>query len=159
VPQSEERKIWCKKWRASPVGREATKRYYENYKSSPQYKEITRKQGKRYWEKNKKKCIASTVARCREKRKIAILHYGGNPPRCACCGESRYEFLSLNHIGPRGIGARDRERHSGQAGVIRHIIKTGFPNGYNVLCHNCNMSMGYYGYCPHQKWVPNKCVV
>ena len=31
-------------------------------------------------------------------RKIALEHYGGNPPVCACCGEKTYEFLSLDHI-------------------------------------------------------------
>ena len=22
---------------------------------------------------------------------------------------------------------------------------------FQVLCHNCNMSKGFYGYCPHEK--------
>ena len=25
----------------------------------------------------------------------------------------------------------------------------GFPLGYRVLCHNCNLARGFYGYCPH----------
>jgi hypothetical protein len=30
------------------------------------------------------------------------------------------------------------------------LIKNNFPDGFQVLCHNCNMSIGLYGYCPHQ---------
>lgn len=25
-----------------------------------------------------------------------------------------------------------------------------FPKGYRILCHNCNLSKSFYGYCPHQ---------
>jgi hypothetical protein len=24
-----------------------------------------------------------------------------------------------------------------------------FPDGFQVLCHNCNLAKGYYGECPH----------
>jgi hypothetical protein len=29
------------------------------------------------------------------------------------------------------------------------LARNGFPDGYRVLCHNCNMALGQYGYCPH----------
>lgn len=32
-----------------------------------------------------------------------------------------------------------------------HLKKIGFPKDrYRLLCYNCNMSRGRYGYCPHQ---------
>ena len=31
------------------------------------------------------------------RRKI-LEHYGGNPPKCACCGEAQYFFLTLDHM-------------------------------------------------------------
>lgn len=30
-----------------------------------------------------------------KERWIVLLHYGGDPPECACCGESFYEFWQL----------------------------------------------------------------
>jgi hypothetical protein len=27
--------------------------------------------------------------------------------------------------------------------------------GYRVLCHNCNLARGFYGYCPHEKFDGN----
>src|SRR5262245_31945117 len=33
-----------------------------------------------------------------ELRVLALEHYGGSPPRCACCGEQDAGFLTLDHI-------------------------------------------------------------
>lgn len=29
------------------------------------------------------------------------------------------------------------------------LKKNDYPKGFQILCHNCNMSKGFYGYCPH----------
>lgn len=29
--------------------------------------------------------------------------------------------------------------------------RNGYPKGFRVLCHNCNMAIGFYGYCPHSR--------
>lgn len=42
----------------------------------------------------------------RIQRWIILTHYSDNPPKCVCCGESRYEFLSLDHIHGGGITHR-----------------------------------------------------
>ena len=88
-----------------------------------------------------------------ERSRIKVLkHYGGDPPRCACCGDSTYQFLGIDHIGGRGIKQR---LPGGNKGSIRgstmywDIIRKGFPPGLRVLCHNCNMAIGFYGSCPH----------
>ena len=79
------------------------------------------------------------------RRKLDVIsHYGG---KCACCGEDRYEFLSIDHI--NGGGGRHREMIGPH--ILRWIQKQGYPEGYRILCHNCNQSLGFYGYCPHQK--------
>lgn len=82
----------------------------------------------------------------RDARKKVLDHYGG---RCACCKEDRYEFLAIDHI--NGGGNRHRKtlgRHASK--FAQWIIKNNYPPGYRVLCHNCNQSIGLYGYCPHQ---------
>jgi hypothetical protein len=35
--------------------------------------------------------------------------------------------------------------------IADKVIKENFPPEYRVLCHNCNQSHGWYGYCPHEK--------
>jgi hypothetical protein len=27
----------------------------------------------------------------------------------------------------------------------------GYPPGFRVLCHNCNMAIGLFGVCPHER--------
>ncbi len=74
-------------------------------------------------------------------RNIIIDHYGG---KCACCGESIREFLVIDHIG--GIEKSKRKRGNR---FYKEIIKSNFPTNLRILCHNCNMALGIYGYCPH----------
>lgn len=81
-------------------------------------------------------------------RLSALVYYGGDPPSCACCNESRLEFLALDHIG--GGGRQERLRVGSGERFFRYLQKTNYPPGYRVLCHNCNQAMGIYGYCPHQ---------
>lgn len=84
----------------------------------------------------------------RRLRQEVLSHYGGDPPRCECCGEGRFEFLSIDHIGGGGNAHRKAEG-SGQM-VYRDLKRRGYPPGFRVLCHNCNQAFGYNGYCPHQ---------
>ena len=75
-----------------------------------------------------------------------IKAYGG---RCACCGESKWEFLELDHT--NGDGASHRKSIKG-CSISKHLKKRGYPKeGYRLLCSNCNLSRARYGYCPHQK--------
>ncbi len=130
------------------IPKEAIKRYNKKYFQSDKGKRAH----ERWHKKDKDKIILFNRLYQRQVRKRVIEHYGGIPPSCACCGEGRYEFLSLNHLGPRGSGNIDRKKYRGsQAGVLRFIVKNNFPEGYNVLCYNCNLSRGFLGYCPHEK--------
>lgn len=86
--------------------------------------------------------------RYNRKVKLEVLtHYGGNPPRCACCGEEAIEFLSIDHI----IGGGNKARRELNRPNLYGYLKThNYPLGYRVLCMNCNFAIGHYGYCPHQ---------
>ena len=94
-----------------------------------------------------KQCENTKASNARRK-KACFAHYGN---KCACCGESRIEFLSIDHI--NGGGTKFRQQNKGMAGVRMYgwLIKNDYPDGYRLLCHNCNQSMGYHGYCPHQR--------
>ena len=83
-------------------------------------------------------------------RKIRVFeHYGGSPPKCACCGETHLEFLSLDHI--NGGGNKHRKEVGFGSQLYSWLIKNKFPSGFQVLCFNCNCAKGFFGYCPHQK--------
>jgi len=80
--------------------------------------------------------------------KVAVLvHYGGENPKCACCGECRVEFLAIDHT--HGDGGTDRKVRGDGAELYRSLVKDNFPPGYRVLSHNCNSSGGMYGRCAH----------
>lgn len=81
-------------------------------------------------------------------RRMVLEHYGGRPPKCACCGEAHYEFLTLDHM--NNDGAAERRLWGNGVGVFRHIVQEDFPIGYQVLCFNCNTAKQYHGVCPHQ---------
>lgn len=57
-------------------------------------------------------------------------------------------FLALDHI--NGGGKADREAKGGVADWWYALVKQGFPDGYQVLCHNCNWAKHSLGVCPHQ---------
>lgn len=98
-----------------------------------------------YYREHRKEYLAKACKKRKERRRICIEHYGG---KCACCGEITDEFLSIDHI--NGDGHKHRKQIN-RASVYYWLIKNDFPEGFRILCHNCNQAMGIYGYCPHQK--------
>jgi len=71
-------------------------------------------------------------------KRICLEHYGGTPPKCACCGEFHYEFLSIDHIHGDGHILRGRYRLTGYQ-IYKDIIANNFPTDiYQILCFNCN---------------------
>jgi hypothetical protein len=80
-----------------------------------------------------------------EKRNIILKHYGD---KCSCCGETTKEFLAIDHI--NNDGAIQRKKYNIN-NIYNWIIKNNFPKDLQILCHNCNLSKAWYGYCPHNK--------
>ena len=84
--------------------------------------------------------------RFREKaRAEAIYHYGG---LCACCGEATFPFLTIDHVNEDGAAHR-RELGRGSSKFYVWLKANGWPEGFQVLCYNCNCAKGHYGKCPH----------
>ena len=85
----------------------------------------------------------SAKKRARLDRQLALEHYGKS---CKFCGESREIFLTIDHIDNNGA-----EHRRGQKGQNRgHNLPTWlrrnkFPEGFQVLCFNCNCAKGIYG--------------
>jgi hypothetical protein len=87
----------------------------------------------------------------RELRLEVLKHYSGSPPKCSCCGEPRIEFLAMDHENDDGGEHRREIKAAGSRTIYSWLKKHGYPTGFRVLCHNCNLARGFYGYCPHEK--------
>jgi hypothetical protein len=80
-------------------------------------------------------------------RRIKVLnHYSNNNPKCKCCGESNIDKLCIDHIN----GGGNLHRLSIRSNLTQWLYDNGFPEGFRVLCENCNKSLGLFGYCPHK---------
>jgi len=115
-------------------------RYYRNHVDH------VRARARAYYHENYNSLSTKKKARTRAQKERAIRAYGG---RCACCGERTIEFLTIDHA--NGDGAEHRRRVGRGRHLYADIEARGFPQdaGYQVLCFNCNIALGFYGYCPH----------
>jgi len=103
----------------------------------------------------RKECKRDYIKNNNKDNKIIIIeHYSDGKNCCACCGESHIEFLTLDHI--NGGGSKQK-RDLGISGsntqkFYKWLINNNFPNDphLQVLCFNCNITKGIYGYCPHK---------
>jgi hypothetical protein len=141
----EERRIYYKQWKESHPEYykewrqnhpEENKAYMKKYNQYP--KRIAQKKecSQRYYKKN------GGIA-----RQIVLNYYSQSKMECACCGEKHLEFLTIDHINGGGV------KHQKEIGVGRlygWLIRNNFPEGFQVLCYNCNCAKGHYNYCPHQ---------
>ena len=76
-------------------------------------------------------------------REEAFFHYGDV---CTCCGESRFNFLTIDHI--NNDGAEHRRTMVGD--TYRWLSRNDYPDTFQTLCMNCNWARGKRGACPHE---------
>lgn len=68
------------------------------------------------------------------KRKIRVLaHYSNGSMACAQCDRSRLYSLAIDHVNDM-----NRKGPDGGTKLYLWLEKNGFPDGFQVLCHNCN---------------------
>lgn len=120
----------------------AQKREYWHKKkaTNPEWVEAERKRGLQYWHSLRREVINA---------------YGGM--KCACCGETEEQFLSIDHI--NNDGADHRRKLTGKTGKVVGITggmylwikRNNYPPTFQVLCMNCNFGKARNGgVCPHQ---------
>lgn len=150
MPQSKEerrvaQKIANRKYRQShkaEIAKRANIWYHKNKERLNQGKREWRKKEEN-WEKQKRWNKTSET----NLRGQVIAGYGG---KCACCGETEYHFLDIDHI--NNDGKPDRERFDDFRAFYRWLRKNGFPrDNYQLLCSNCNQGKRRNrGICPHK---------
>ncbi|NWK05196.1 hypothetical protein HX833_03785 [Marine Group I thaumarchaeote] len=75
-------------------------------------------------------------------------------PHCNCkiCPgpENNLELLTIDHKRKR----TKKDNLSGTS-LYKYLKENDYPDGYQVLCFNCNFGKGLYGRCPHL-WKDNR---
>jgi glucan-binding YG repeat protein len=80
--------------------------------------------------------LYNKTARIRNQHRIdALKHYSGGTMSCARCGFDDIRAISLDHV--NGDGAAHRRQFKDSWAVFRWIKKNGYPEGFQVLCMNC----------------------
>jgi hypothetical protein len=72
-----------------------------------------------------------------------ISYYSNGEMKCACCDERTLDFLSIDHIN----GRKQFNHGFGFGGYPFHLWlkKNNFPDGFRILCYNCNCYLGKRG--------------
>lgn len=112
--------------------------------------EINRKRRERYVN-NKEVHLAKTKEYRESVRIKTLTYYSNGEPNCACCGEKERHFLSIDHIHGGGRQHRLRISRGGGVDFLMWLSSQGYPDGYQVLCMNCNTAKHKLGLCPHKK--------
>ena len=120
------------------------------------HSEFYRTHKQRWVDDYPRNAIAKRKRRTKIKR-LVLEHYGGVPPKCVCCGESIYQFLTIDHVNNDGAKHRKELKLGRKSGwwLYIYLVKNDFPDdGYElqVLCWNCNCGKRMNGgVCPHKE--------
>lgn len=130
--------------------RKSAKKYRDNNKQKQQSysklyrernKEAIKIKAKERYKNSKKQKMDYQRKLTREYKQAFLDMYGG---KCACCGESLFDFLTIEH-------RQGQQKITRRTGLVayRDSVKEYRPDLYEVLCWNCNCAKGKLGYCPH----------
>jgi len=114
--------------------REYGKRYYQEHREEVDLKHKAYKKANidKYREWGRKHALAHN-----QRLKLEVFtHYSRGLPQCANCSERRMSCLSIDHKNGR---ARTEKMKTGLRGVTfyRWLRTSNYPEGYQVLCMNC----------------------
>ena len=79
--------------------------------------------------------------------------------KCMCngCNVRGFEFLTIDHIVPKREMDKDPKMvaigYSSKLGANSSLLlwlDKFKPEGFQILCWNCNFAKGHLGKCPHQ---------
>ena len=97
------------------------------------------------------------VKTIRDKLKIQILseyskrHSNSDIPCCNCCGENSHtDFLNVDHIDGKKHLPQEEQKLGGN-NLNRWLKRNNYPDGFQILCWNCNLAKGLFGVCPHKE--------
>ena len=125
-------------------------------KTHAEYAKEWRKRNKKQFHETQRRAYISVRLEC-------LQHYSGKEiPECRCCGETIIEFLHLDHVAgdgaahrrkigmPQGVAEQKHRVNIGGNGLPYWLKKNNWPEGFQVLCANCNVGKRIGKYCPHE---------
>ena len=111
------------------------------------HRELSRK----YHAGHKHEILARKREYSRRVRLEVMTQYCGGEPKCACCGERVFEFLTLDHKNGDGAEHRRELKTKNTEALCRWAKAHGYPPTLQVLCWNCNCGRRVNGgVCPHK---------
>lgn len=118
----------------------AKRKAHRENRKDPDWVEEQRKRSRKYWQRL---------------RHEAIMAYGGY--ECACCGETEPLFLSIDHVNNDGaehrrqLGKFNGNGKGAGSQTMKWLKDNNYPDGFQVLCMNCNHGKARNnGICPHK---------
>ena len=131
--QAEYKRLWTKEYAKDP------KRLM--LVNSPEYKEYMRKYSSEYRRREGYKPKKNQQAKeARILLRLEILnHYSAGALNCCRCGYGDVRALDLDHKADNGGEHRKAiGRRGATYDIYAELKRNGFPDGYQVLCRNCN---------------------
>jgi hypothetical protein len=111
-----------------------------------EHKEELRAYHQVWYQENKKRLNSIRSDYRKNCKKKVFDHYGR---KCTCCGETEEIFLTIDHI--NGGGSKQRKELGGSGNrFYEWLVNNNFPEGFQVLCRNCNWAKAF-GLCPHKR--------
>ena len=68
----------------------------------------------------------------------AMSHYSDGEPECAICNIRDIRVLTIDHINGNGSQHRKELKIVGGVKFYHWLRRNGYPEGYRILCFNCN---------------------
>jgi hypothetical protein len=108
----------------------------KHYNQLPQVKERERKRRLADYRKNSAKYLARKTKHYDKTRMALLTHYSNGTLKCAQCGYDDIRALDIDHI--NNDASKDKKKFGKKAYSFYIYLANNFPEGYQVLCKNCN---------------------
>jgi len=141
-------KAYSKKYNMSEKAKENQKRYRETHREKINTNK--RKNWSGYYQRHKQSILERNKKYRKRDKKILVHHYSNGTMKCALCPCEDIDVLTIDHVDGGGNKMRKKMKSiSGITHFYTFLIKKKFPDGYRVLCFNCNhkeaLRLGYRG--------------
>jgi len=88
------------------------------------------------WQKKNPEKVRAYYRKRYDKARMECLNYYSKGRFCCnLCGYNDIRALAIDHI--NGDGHEHRKEQQGGK-IVFWLRRNGFPNGFQILCHNCN---------------------
>jgi len=115
----------------------------KNKYSRKAYKEGGNLTSKKYYNENQSEIVKYQRNLRKVNKEKIIKHYSNNTMECKYCGNSDIRVLSIDHIDGNGCKHRREYNIGSGSPFYKWLIKNNYPEGYQVLCMNCQFIKRY----------------